>query len=327
MGEEMTAPEIRLGLLGCADVAARRVLPAVATTPGIRLHAVASRTAVKAEEMTRRFGGIPVVGYQALLDRDDVDAVYLPLPAGLHTEWILRALRAGKHVLAEKPLTTSAADTSGAVALAQQQGLVLMENYMFLRHTQHDAVRELIAEGAIGELLAFAATFTIPARPRGDIRYRAELGGGALLDTGGYPVRAAQLFLGQALRVRGATLRQDAELGVDTGGAALLADGDGVTAQLTFGLDHAYTSRYSFVGSRGRLMLDHAFTPPATHRPTVRLDRQDHREERTLPADDQYAGSVGAFADAVRERGDPGMDATLRQAELIDEIRLCAAEP
>jgi NDP-hexose-3-ketoreductase len=322
----MTSPEIRLGVLGCADVAARRVLPAVATTPGIRLHAVASRTEGKAVAMTRRFGGLPVAGYQALLDRDDIDAVYLPLPPGLHPEWIKRALRAGKHVLAEKPLTTSAADTKSAVALAQQQGLVLMENFMFLRHTQHAAVHELIAEGAIGEVRAFEATFAIPARPRGDIRYRAELGGGALLDVGGYPVRAAQLFLGQGLRVRGATLRQDAQLGVDTGGAALLADGDGVTAQVTFGLAHAYTSRYSFVGSRGRLMLDHVFTPPATHRPTVRLDRQDYREERTLPAADQYACSVVAFADAVRGRGDRGVDAMLRQAELIDEIRLRAAE-
>lgn len=323
----MTASEIRLGVLGCADVATRRVLPAVATTPGIRLHAVASRTAGKAEEMTRRFGGIPVVGYQALLDRDDIDAVYLPLPPALHREWIVRALRAGKHVLAEKPLTTSAADTKSAVALAQHQDLVLMENFMFLRHTQHDAVRELIAEGMIGEPRAFAATFTIPARPRGDIRHRAELGGGALLDVGGYPVRVAQLFFGQALRVRGATLLRDAEVGVDTGGAALLADGDGVTAQLTFGLAHVYTSRYSFLGSCGRLTLDHAFTTPATHRPIVRLERQDHREDRTLPAHDQYAGSVGAFADAVRGRGKRGIDAMLRQAELIDEIRVCAAEP
>lgn len=323
----MSPSELRLGLLGCADVAARRVLPAVAASPGIRLHAVASRTAVKAEEMTRRFGGIPVPGYQALLDRDDIDAVYLPLPPGLHKEWIFRALRAGKHVLAEKPLTTSAADTRDAIALARQHGLVLMENFMFVRHAQHDAVRKLIAEGTIGEPRSFAATFAIPARPPDDIRYRAELGGGALLDVGGYPVRAAQLFLGQALRVRGATLHQDVELGVDTGGAALLADGDGVTVQLTFGLAHAYTSRYSFVGSLGRLTLDHAFTPPATHCPTVRLDRQGRREERTLPADDQYGGSVGAFADAVRGRGDQGVDAMLRQAELIDEIRRCAAEP
>ena len=322
----MTAPEIRLGLLGCADVAARRVLPAVATTPGIRLHAVASRTAVKAEEMTGRFGGVPVTGYQALLDRDDVDAVYLPLPSGLHAEWISRALLAGKHVLAEKPLTTSAADTKDVVALAQRHDLVLMENFMFPRHSQHDAVRALLADGVIGELRAFTAAFTIPARPRDDIRHRAELGGGALLDVGGYPVRAAQLFLGPGLRVLGASLRHDAELGVDTGGAALLVDGAGVTAQLTFGLAHAYTSRYAFLGSSGQLTLDHVFTPPATHRPVVRLDRQDHREERTLPADDQYAGSVRAFADAVAGRGDRGVGAMLRQAELVDEIRLCAAQ-
>lgn len=316
---------IRLGVVGCADIAARRILPAVARTAGLRLTAVASRTATKAEALAQRFGATPVTGYRELIERDDVDAVYLPLPPGLHAEWISRALLAGKHVLAEKPLTTSAADTADVIEFAQRQRLVLMENFMFPRHAQHDTVRYLLADGAIGELRAFAATFAIPARPRGDIRYRAELGGGALLDVGGYPVRAAQLFLGSDLRVLGAARQQDGALGVDIGGAALLAGSAGVTAQLTFGLSHAYTSQYSFLGSRGRLVLDHVFTPPATHRPVVRLDRQDHREELILPADDQYAHCIEAFADAVRARVSPGTAVTVRQAELIEEIQQRAA--
>lgn len=312
---------IRLGVLGCADVASRRVLPAVTTTPGIRLAAVASRTFAKAQALAARFGGEPVLGYQTLLDRADVDAVYIPLPAALHAEWIERALMAGKHVLAEKPLTTSGVETARMAVLAHRQQRVMMENFMFHRHSQHAAVRRLLADGAIGAVRSFAATFAIPPRPRGDIRYSAELGGGAVLDVGGYPVRAAQLFLGSDLIAVGACLTHDGVLGVDVGGAALLRRDDGVTAQLSFGLRHAYTSHYEFLGAAGSLSLDHVFTPPPGHRPVVRLTRQDQREQLTLPGDDQYSASVAAFASAVRAGSVLDADTMVAQARLIDDIR------
>jgi predicted dehydrogenase len=305
-------------------VAARRILPAAAAVPGVRLVAVASRERGKAEAFAARFGGVPVQGYRALLDRDDVDAVYLPLPPALHAEWIAEAVGAGKHVLAEKPLTTSGADTARLAGLARRQGVVLMENFMFPWHGQHRAVRRLVDSGAIGELQSFASAFAIPQRPRDDIRYRAELGGGALLDVGGYPIRAALTFLGPRLEVRGAVLRHDEDLGVDVGGAALLATPDGITAELSFGLRHAYTSGYRFTGSLGRLSVEHVFTPPADHQPLVQLVGPDGREQRTLPPDDQYARSVEAFVAAVRGGPAPDLEVTVEQAKLIDRVRALA---
>ncbi|MEQ4303849.1 Gfo/Idh/MocA family oxidoreductase [Plantactinospora sp. B6F1] len=318
--------EVRLAVLGCADVAARRILPAVASVPGVRLIAVASRDRGRADAFAARFGGEPVHGYRSLLDRDDVDAVYLPLPPALHAEWIAEAVHAGKHVLAEKPLTTSAADTARLAELAARHGVVLMENFMFPWHGQHRAVRRLIDEGAIGDLQSFAATFAIPARPRHDIRYRAALGGGALLDVAGYPVRAALHFLGGGLEVRGAVLRHDRDLGVDVGGAALLAAPSGVTAELSFGLRHAYTSGYRFTGSTGRLSVEHVFTPPADHRPVLRLVTGDGAEERTLPPDDQYSRAIEAFVAAVRGGPAPDIEVTVEQARLIDRVRALADE-
>ncbi|TDB69965.1 Gfo/Idh/MocA family protein, partial [Micromonospora sp. KC721] len=166
-GHRTAAPyrPVRLGLLGCADIALRRVLPAVAALDSVRLTAVASRTMAKATAVAERFGGVPIAGYDQLLARADIDAVYIPVPTGLHATWIRRALAAGKHVLAEKPLTSCQADTADLVATAEKAGLVLMENYMFVHHGQHAAVRRLVTGGAIGELRSFSATFTIPARP------------------------------------------------------------------------------------------------------------------------------------------------------------------
>ncbi|MEU3052011.1 Gfo/Idh/MocA family protein [Streptomyces griseus] len=311
---------IRLGLMGCADIALRRILPAVAATDGIELAAVASRNPDTARFVAQCADAEPVDDYRALLEHPGVDAVYLPLPPVMHAEWIERSLRAGKHVLAEKPLTISHETTSAMVALARASRLVLRENYMFLHHGQHQRVRELLGEGAIGELRSFSASFAVPARPPQDIRLRPELGGGALFDVGGYPLRAALLLLGPDLKLLGAGLRLDPEQRVDIGGSALLRRADGVTAQLSFGMDHQYTSEYELLGSTGRIRLRHAFTPPADHRPVLSIERGTSREELVLQQEDQYAAAIAAFVHDIATDNTAVDPATVRQAGFVAAI-------
>ncbi|MEU7132738.1 Gfo/Idh/MocA family oxidoreductase [Streptomyces sp. NPDC046261] len=320
-----------MGVLGCADIARRRLLPALAAAPDVDLVAVASRDAATAGATARPYGCRAVTGYAELLAMDDIDAVYVPLPNALHAPWVEAALRTGRHVLAEKPLTCAYADTVHLLELARERRLVLMENMMFVHHRQHEAVRAAVADGAIGELRAVHAAFTIPERPDGDVRHRPDLGGGALLDVGVYPLRAALHFLGTDLRVAGAHLGSGPGRTVDTAGAALLTTPGGVTAQLTFGMAHAYRSAYELWGSHGRITVERAFTPPADAPPAVRLETADGVGE--LPAggaQDQVAATVAAFARAVREGAVPDGQtaAVLRQAALLEEIRAAAgAEP
>ncbi|MFF3752525.1 Gfo/Idh/MocA family protein [Streptomyces sp. NPDC002018] len=312
---------LRIGVLGCAGIARRRMLPAFRACPGTELVAIASRDGRRARETAAEAGCEPVHGYAELLARPDIDAVYVPLPAALHERWVRAALEAGKHVLGEKPLTTDPAATAALAALAASSGLALRENVMFVHHSQHAAVRHLVADGAIGEVRAFRAAFTVPRLPDGDIRYDPALGGGALWDTGVYPVRAALHFLGEDLDVVGATLvRGGPGRAVDTAGAALLRDAAGVGAQLTFGLDHAYRSGYELWGSTGVLTVDRAFTPPAGMPPRVRLERGAATTEIDLPADDQVLRTVADFADAART-GAALDTAVLRQAALLERIR------
>ncbi|MFI1852548.1 Gfo/Idh/MocA family protein [Streptomyces sp. NPDC020480] len=325
----MSDAVLRVGVLGCAGIARRRMLPAMTAAPGIEVVAVASRDAAKAAETARTYGCRPVTGYAELLALDEVDAVYVPLPAALHERWVAAALRAGKHVLAEKPLTTDRARTAELLTLAGGLGLVLMENVMFVHHGQHEAVRKALAEGAIGELRAMHAAFAIPRLQDADIRYDADLGGGALWDVGVYPVRAALHFLGPELRVAGAVLTEGEGRRVDTSGAAVLHTPEGVTAQLTFGLDHPYVATYELWGTEGRLSVERAFTPPADFRPQVRLRRADGEQELPLPPDDQVANTVAAFVRAVRDaqgggEAPDGRAAVLRQAELLHDIREAA---
>ncbi|GAA3435897.1 Gfo/Idh/MocA family protein [Kutzneria kofuensis] len=312
---------VRIGIIGCASIAHRRMLPAMAALPGVEIVAIASRHVDKASAAARAYACRAVTGYEALLHLDEVEAVYVPLPNAMHATWIERALDAGKHVLAEKPLTTSVSRTHELVATARSRGLVLMENVMFLHHSQHAAVRSLVADGAIGELRAFHAAFAVPRRPADDIRYSADLGGGALLDTGVYPIRAAMSFLGNDLQVASAVLTRRHGHSVDSAGQALLCASNGVGASVTFGLDHAYRSGYELWGSEGRIVLEHAFTPPADHVPVVRLERPSGLDEILLAPDDQVANTLDAFATAIESGQLPDHDGVLRQAVLVDDIR------
>ncbi|WP_333738307.1 Gfo/Idh/MocA family protein [Streptomyces sp. IBSBF 2806] len=315
----MSGP-LRIGVLGCADIALRRMMPAFAASPDLELAAVASRDPARAEEAGRRFGCRPVHGYAELLHADEVQAVYVPLPAALHAPWVEAALNAGKHVLAEKPLTTDPESTERLLDLAAKQGVALMENVMFVHHPRHEAVRRLVAEGRIGELRSLRAEFAIPPLADDDIRYSAGLGGGALADVGLYPLRAALHFLGDGLEVVGARLARGAGREVETAGAALLATPEGVTATLVFGMEHAYLSRYELWGSEGRITVDRAFTPPADLVPVIGLHRGSGTEEIRLEPADQVAATVAAFVTAVRAGTAPRAD-TLRQAVLLDDVR------
>ncbi|MDC0772610.1 Gfo/Idh/MocA family protein [Streptomyces sp. HD] len=319
----MTDP-LRIGILGCADIARRRMLPAIAREPGAELVAVASRDPERAARTAAEYGCRPVHGYAALLGLPEVDAVYVPLPAALHAPWTRRALGAGKHVLSEKPLATNASETRELLAAARGAGRVLMENVMFVHHPQHAVVRELVAQGAIGVLQSFTATFTVPRRPVGDIRHRADLGGGALLDMGIYPVRAAQLIVGTPLSVAGAVLHRARSGEVDVAGAALLYTAGGVTVQLDFGMDHAYRSGYELCGSEGRIRVGRAFAPAADEHPVLEVERAGGPGRVTLEPHDQVAATVRSFVDACR--GDAVADdrSCLHQAALLDEIRRAA---
>ncbi|WP_406168195.1 Gfo/Idh/MocA family protein [Streptomyces sp. NBC_00996] len=315
---------VRIGVLGCADIAIRRMLPAFAAHPGTVVTAVASRDADKARRTAERFGSRPVTGYAELLAHEGVDAVYLPLPAALHADWTEAALAAGKHVLVEKPAAPDAATAARLCELARAAGLALVENVMFVHHPRHAVVRKLVADGAIGELRSLQAVFTIPAPADGDIRYDPELGGGALADIGLYPVRAALHLLGDDLETVGAHLAAGPGWRVETTGAALLRTPDDVVAQLEFGMAHAYRSEYRLRGSAGEIHVDRAFTPPADQVPEITVHRGGRTERIRLDPFDQVAAAVEAFVTAVRERAAPD-PAVVGQAALLDAVRRSAA--
>ena len=236
------------------------------------LVAAASRVDAKARQFADEFACQAVTGYAGLLSRDDIDAIYMPLPTGLHAEWVGKAIDAGKHVYVEKSFASTSSETETLVDLARARGVALMEGYMFLYHRQQGVVADLVRQGLIGELRHFCGSFGFPPLPPDDFRYSEIIGGGVLMDAAGYPLRAAHHFLGDELTVKGSSLRRCPRTGTSLWGSAFLAAPSGLGASIAFGFDNFYQCRYELWGSNGKLVAERAYTPSPAFSPKLLLE-------------------------------------------------------
>ncbi len=318
---------LNIGIMGCAAIAERSMIPAIKEVDGWSLVAVASRTVEKANQLAVKFDCDAVVGYQKLLNRDDIDAVYMPLPTGLHYEWIIKTLQAGKHVLAEKSIAYDYNSAREMIDLARSKNLVVMEDFMFQYHSQHKFVFDLIGKGEIGEIRVFRANFGFPPLAKGNFRYDDKIGGGALLDAAGYTVRAVQFILGDDYCVKAANLKYDPETGTNIYGGAFLDNGSGISAQIGFGFDNYYQANYEIWGSKGKIIVDRAFTPKPDYSPTVIVEKQNNRKEYKMKPDNHFVGSIKEFRRAIIQLDTENhYRQVLAQSKALDDIRKLSAK-
>ena len=309
---------IRIGVLGPSDIANRRFIPGLLAGGDFEYAGVAYaapeewggavkglddavivREKEKANAFRERFGGRVYAGYRALLEDAEIRAVYIPLPPGLHARWAEEALASGKHVLLEKPFTTRLADTERLIRLAAQKELALHEDFAFLFHKQIAVIDGLISGGEIGELRLIRAAFGFPYRGEGDFRYHKAMGGGALLDCGGYPICLANHLLGGKGKVAAAVLCKAKGHDVDVYGSAMLVGETGLPAQVSFGMDNSYKCEVEIWGSRGVITTGRVFTPPAEMQTDICIRTEQERHVAVEP-DDQFRHSAEHFAACIR---------------------------
>jgi dTDP-3,4-didehydro-2,6-dideoxy-alpha-D-glucose 3-reductase len=316
--------KIRIGVLGCAAIADRSVIPAILSLPEhFALVAVASRSSEKAQLFSTRNGCEAETGYESMLNRQDLDALYIPLPTGLHAEWVNRALEAGLHVYAEKSIAMNLPGASEMVATAVTRDRALMEGYMFQYHAQHQLVRQILGDGTIGELRHFYASFGFPPLPDGNFRYDPNLGGGVLMDAAGYPLRAAFQYLGDALEVTGATLHINANGTPMWGSAYMSGKAGGVGASLAFGFDNFYQCHIEFWGSKGKLIMHKAFTPRSDETPQITIMFQGNSEHIKGPADNHFVNAMKEFHTIITnpDLRSRHREQILQQSAALDAIR------
>lgn len=313
---------VRWGVLGVAGITEATV-PAMLASPAVELIGIASRDGARATAAATRFGIEPFDGYDALLADPRIEAVYIPVPNAQHAEWTIRAVRAGKHVLCEKPLAVTEEQATEMVAAAADAGVLLGEAFMYAHHPRFAMIKELIAAGRIGAIRSIHTVFTFDASNELDHSgFQGAPGSGATYDVGCYAIHVVRHLLDAEPEAVTAHAAMSALHGaVDMSTAMLMEFAGGVASTAQVGMWSADQDTIEITAASGRITVPHAFLcGPADGDFTVTVDGV--AETVTVPAVDHYVSQIESFCAAVRGEGplEFGPDDALAGARVVDAV-------
>ncbi len=292
--------KVRWGIMSTAEIGAAKVIPAMQNSPYCDIQALASRSLGTAKTLAAKLTIPKTFGsYEELLGCAEIDAVYIPLPNHLHVPWSIKALEAGKHVLCEKPIALSAAEAQTLLDTSKKHPeLKIMEAFMYRHHPQWQKTRKLVASGQIGELQTIQSFFSYYNTDPNNIRNRADIGGGGLMDIGCYTISLARfIFDAEPQKVCG-LIEYDPKLEVDRTTSAILDFGRG-TATFTCSTQSAPYQRVNIFGTRGRIEIEIPFNAPPDQPCRMWCQAQDQTEEISFPICNQYTIQGDLFSKAI----------------------------
>lgn len=318
--------KLRWGILGVANIN-RRLIPAFRAAANAELTAIASRSMPKAAATARAVSILKAYGsYESLLDDPEIDAVYIPLPNHLHAPWTRKAAERGKHVLCEKPLAVTAAEARDVVDFCRSRGVRLLDGFMWPHHPRTAEMRQLIDDGAMGEVMHAHASFTFeldldPA----NVRLQADMGGGSLLDVGCYPVYGIRwAFDGEPESVWATAKIED---GVDLSMCGILKFPGGRTASFDCGFTLPFRGSMEICGSIRTMRIPDMWLPP--ERAIYELEDDERRlEQFEVTGHNQIVRMIEEFGKAVFEKREPTPSAeeAVRTLRVLDALAQSARE-
>lgn len=315
--------KLRWGVLSTARIAREKVIPAIQASRHGRVVAIASRSADRAGAVAGKLAiGASFASYEALLESREVDAVYIPLPNHMHVDWAIRSIKAGKHVLCEKPLGLTEADARRLEqAAGMRPDLVVSEAFMYRHHPQWRQARQMAESGAIGVLRCVHAFFCYHNVDPANIRNRADIGGGALMDIGCYGISVARFLFGREPIRACAIAQEDPVFSTDRLTSTLLDFGQG-TASFSCATQLHRHQRVQILGDAGRIEIEIPFNAPPDHATRIWHETASGLESITFEAADQYALQADAFAEAVfgSSGAVPALEDAVRNMRVIDAV-------
>lgn len=295
------AEPLRIGILGAAHIAPAALVEPARVVEGVEIAGVAARDPERARAFAAQHG-IPRVAasYDALLADPGLDAIYNPLPAALHAHWTIRALRAGKHVLCEKPFASNAGEAEQMARAAEETGLVLVEAFHWRYHPLAERVLGIVRSGALGRLRRLAGEFTVGHLPPGDIRFDLSLGGGATMDLGCYPIHWLRTVAGTEPEVLRAEARQGPP-GVDVYMSAELRFPDGVAGRITCAMEPGTRlwAALEVEGDTGRMRVVNPLAPHRGH--AIEIEDAAGARSESVPGETTYVHQLRGFLARVRD--------------------------
>jgi predicted dehydrogenase len=293
------ADAVKWGIISTADIN-RKVIPGAHASPKVDLVGVASRDRAKADAYAREWEIPRAYGsYEALLADPEIEAVYISLPNNMHCEWSIKSVEAGKHVLCEKPMSRSTSEVVEAFDAADKAGRLLSEAFMYRHNPQTKRLKQLVDEGAIGELRVVRSVFSYSLYDEDNIRLRTDVEGGALMDVGCYNVSGSRLVGGEPERVFGEAWYGPS--GTDWVFTGTLRFPDNVLGLFHCGTALPEQDELEVIGSEGSLFLD---DPWHCNAPVLELRRADGVERIEIEQEDSYRLELENLSDAIRGEGE-----------------------
>lgn len=314
---------VRFGILSAANIGVHAVAPAIQSSANGKLLAVGSRDTQHATEVYSFAPSVRIYNsYQAIIDDPDIEAVYIPLPNSLHTEWTIKALQAGKHVLCEKPLAVTREEGEEMVDVARTQNVLLMEAFMYRFHPQIVWAIEQVQAGLLGPVRLVRASFSFDIRSHPEnIRLQPDLAGGSLMDVGCFSVNLFRAIYGHAPLSVAARVYVPSPTSVDLATNAVLDYGDGRFGILDSSLGLPSRQSAEIIGESGILTIPVPFTP-GSYDMTVFVTKNGKMTEQNFSGVDQYKLEVEHFAQCIRSGQDPrlSLSETLENVSTIEAI-------
>jgi predicted dehydrogenase len=324
------ADKVRWGILSTAGHGKNTVIPAIQAASNAEVVAVASRDKERASVFAERIGIPKAYGsYEDLLADPSIEAIYIPLPNHLHKPWAIRAAQAGKHVLCEKPIALNAQEAEEMVQVFADAGLKLAEAFQWRHHPQGLQLREMVRQGAIGEMRFIDAGFSFMLTDADNVRWDPAMGGGALYDVGCYPISFTR-FIAEAEPVAVTGQIRWHSSGIDDLAVATMEFPGGVFAHINCSFALPLRRYYEVVGTEGSIASNHTYNPKGDIPvELVKLGPDRIAQERiTLPPQNSYVLMAEDFCRAVRGEADlryPPEDA-VKNMRVIDAIFKSARE-
>jgi len=321
--------KIKFGIIGCSSIAKRSVIPAIIEASNTELGFIGSRTKEKAEKIANEFGCEKFGSYEEVLDYDEIDAVYISVPIGLHEEWCIKSAQANKHILCEKSFSISLKSTENILNICEMNNVRVMEGLMVRFHPRTKKIHEMIENGIIGDISSFSGSYGFPPTSTEDIRYNSKLGGGVLNETGCYPICLARIIFNEEPIGVFSNLRFDEQLNVDIQGSSLLLFQNSKVGQVSFSFNSHYQANYKIWGTKGILETSRAFSIPPTLESLINIESSSGKKDIVVKAANHFAIMVEEFAEELlRNNKDKSNfeEELLKQARIMEAVRISNKE-
>lgn len=296
----MEKNQIRIGVIGCSKIADSSVIPAITSSEFGKLSIVGSRDIKKSRKFSEKFQCKNFGTYEDVINDEDIDAVYISTPVGLHEEWAIKALKVGKHVLCEKSSTVSYESAKKMINVAKENNVRILEGFMFRFHPSHKKIKELIKSNTIGKIFAFYGEYGFSDIPHTDIRYKKELGGGILNDAACYPICASRMIFEGIPDEVFCNMIIDKDTNVDVKSSITLKYSDDLIANMVVGYGLGYQSKYRIWGESGLIQLSRAYNIPSDMKPQIKLEFPDKEKEILLESANHFKLMIDAFCKEIR---------------------------